>query len=373
MANAFSYLRLGPAESEDAAGIVQQKRESEEFFHGTLESKGVVWRGHFIDDPSAGTKPLRDRPEGRRMCRDLQNGDHLIFCTYHRSFESSDDFVTSFQSWGRKQVVLSLLDFGLHEIGEQHLRGLELVARMAKADLSRRAERARAAHAARKAGGRAKNQFPGYGFKFTGPRGRLRRVPDPQEREAMAEIVRLRNAGKSWREIDVEFMRRRIRRRNGKSWHLSSIAKAYAVELRLRKSELQGKTKRCSACSVYLALSNFHRNAHSADGYHSVCRTCRGKRRAELRLKQRKQRRTASVDEFQKSVRKGHSPTGGVCGKAIEHLGGVDGFAKGFVEAFHDSKPGSQKRVSLAKAAVRLMMLGSRSPANEIDLPGDSD
>ena len=67
-------------------------------------------------------------------------------------------------------MVLSLLDFGLHEIGEQHLRGLELVARMAKADLSRRAERARAAHAARKAGGRAKNQFPGYGFKFTGPR-----------------------------------------------------------------------------------------------------------------------------------------------------------------------------------------------------------
>jgi hypothetical protein len=268
------------------------------------------------------------------------------------------------------QVAVSLIDFKLLDVREQHLRGLELVARMAKADLSRRSERARAAHAARKAGGRAKNQFPGYGFKFTGPRGRLRRVPDPQEREAMGEIVRLRGAGRSWREIDVEFMRRRIRRRNGKSWHLSSIAKAYAVELRLRKSELQGKTKRCSACSVYLLLSNFHRNAHSADGYHSCCKPCRSKQRKELRQKKRKRRRATAINKFQKAATKRSQPTG-ECGTIAEQMGGADQFAEEFMAEYHDSQPGSRKRVGLLKAAMRLAVQADRDRNAGIELPDD--
>jgi hypothetical protein len=60
-------------------------------------------------------------------------------------------------------------------------------------------------------------------------------VEDPEERAAMALIVRLRDdEGLSWHQIRKRLMLEKIFTRNKTFWHLSRIQLAYMAERKLR-------------------------------------------------------------------------------------------------------------------------------------------
>src|SRR5262249_37563735 len=85
-----------------------------------------------------------------------------------------------------------------------------------------------------KADGGAVNQHAGYGWKLVtvvakGKRQR-RRVPDEEEREQIAEIVRLHEReGKTLEQVYLHFVRRGERTRAGKRWSYDRVKRAYAA------------------------------------------------------------------------------------------------------------------------------------------------
>ena len=372
MATAYSYIRRVHGELDDSEAAVEEMEKSAAYFRDSLQKDSLDWGGHFIDGSDARTLPLPERPEGRRLWRRLESGDHIIIARFDRGFLNMQDFLFCYRHWAGKRVGVSLLDVELLDIDESHLGAFEVLGKMAAADGARHSERVRQSHVTRQATGRAAGGNAGLGFKYVGPKGRLRKVPDPDERKVMAQIVQLRDEGNSWNEIASLLMRQKTRR--GKyDWHPGTIARAYTAEWDLRMAEQPGTTKRCYACGQYKPLTeeNFHRNASESDGHHRMCRLCRNADRKVTRKKKKKQRRAAAVNQFQKAVRKGKNPTAGTCGQVVEQMGGADEFAKQFVAEVEDAKPGSRKHVSLLQAAMQLAMQAGGDRNDEIELPGD--
>jgi DNA invertase Pin-like site-specific DNA recombinase/ribosomal protein L32E len=371
MATAYSYIRRVHGELDDSEAAVEEMEKAAAYFRDSLQKDSLDWGGHFIDGSDARTLPLPERPEGRRLWRRLESGDHIIIPRFDRGFLNMPDFLFCYRHWAGKRVGVSLLDVELLDIDERHLGALEILGKMADADAVRRSESLRQGRVTRQATERAAGGSAGLGFKFEGPKGRLRKVPDPDERKVMAQIVQLRDEGNSWNEIASLLMRQRIRR--GKfDWHPGTIARAYKAEWELRTAEQPGAMKRCYACGRYKRLTqeHFHKNASETDGYHRICKPCRGAHRKEIRKQKRKQRRTVAVDAFQQAACKGKQPSG-ACGQIAQEMGGADKLAEQFLAVYKEAKPGSRKRVGMLKAAMRLAIQASGARADETELPGD--
>ena len=143
---------------------------------------------------------------------------------------------------------------------------------------------------------RATNQFPGYGFKFIGGQRRKKKVMDPKERAIMARIVELRESGLSWFRIAVQFVKERLRTRDGVKWSEDRIRRAYIAELALRTAE-PVETQCCGICGDYKerTAENFHKNAHEPHGFHRICKDCRNR---QARDKTREERINAERRPF---------------------------------------------------------------------------
>jgi hypothetical protein len=69
----------------------------------------------------------------------------------------------------------------------------------------------------------------GYGYRWAGRRHHQKRVPDEGEWNALAEIVKQRQQGVSWREITKDFSARGIKTADGREWSSGRIRRAFAV------------------------------------------------------------------------------------------------------------------------------------------------
>jgi DNA invertase Pin-like site-specific DNA recombinase len=360
MATAYSYIRRTHGELDDSEATVEQMEKAATYFRESLQENGLDWGGHFIDGSEARTLPLPERPEGRRLWRQLGTGDHIIIGRFARGFLNMQDFLHCYRHWAGRRVGVSLLDVELLDIDERHLGAFEVLGNMAAADGARHSERVRQSHVTRQATGRAAGGNAGLGFKYVGPKGRLRKVPDPEERQVMAKIVELRDGGSSWHEIASLLMRQRIKR--GKyDWHPGTIARAYTVEWELRTAEQPGTMKRCYACGRYKQLTqeNFHKNASETDGYHRICKPCRGAHRKEIRKQNRKRCRDTAIQKFQKAATKRSQPSA-ECGMIAAQLGGADKLGEDFMAVYRDAEPGSRTRIGLLRAAMRLAVQADR-------------
>jgi hypothetical protein len=371
MGTVFAYIRVTYGEAEDADTIASQKTEAEAYFHQSLESQGLVWGGHFVDAAETRTRQLSERPEGRKLSRRLARGNHVIIVQFACGFRDTMDFLACCRRWAAQDISWSALDLKLLDMGPRSVGAFEIFGRMSAADSARHAERLRQAHVTRKGTGRAPNQHAGFGFRLVGPRGRKRRVVDEVERRTMGRIVELRDSGCSWSQAAVRLMHDGVTR-NGREWSPSTVRRAHKAELALRQAETETPRKTCRRCGQRMPLdvTHFHRNSSELDGYHRACKGCRSAERRELREKKRTKRRAAAINKFQKAATKRSQPTG-ECGTIAEQMGGADQFAEEFMAEYHDSQPGSRKRVGLLIAAMKIAIRAGVERADEIDLPDD--
>ena len=94
---------------------------------------------------------------------------------------------------------------------------------------SRRSEEVRAALRARKCQGLRWTRCPGYGYRWAGPRGKQRRVPDEAEQAALAKIVQLRECGLSWYGIARDLLLAGVKTAAGREWSPSRVRRGYAA------------------------------------------------------------------------------------------------------------------------------------------------
>lgn len=197
------------------------------------------------NDAICAKTPLPERPAGGELCARLKRGDVLIIAKMDRAFRKLSDCVLMMDRWERLGVALIVCDFpSLMDLDNPYQKAMaQLCAVFAELERKLISQRTREALALKKRKGHGHNRFPGYGFswkrQFDREQGKYVkvRVPDPEERKIMDEIVKWKSGGHSWDEIHLNLQCQGVLTKHGTPWSRSRIVRAFGAELSLRAKE----------------------------------------------------------------------------------------------------------------------------------------
>jgi DNA invertase Pin-like site-specific DNA recombinase len=246
------------AEASRAYGYIRastlKQDISPEAQKATIEAQatalGLVIDACFQDLGQSGSKRFDERPEGRNLCDQLAQGDHLFVSKLDRAFRNTIDCLTMVEKWKKLGVKLHFCDLGAMPIDPTTPIGefiLTIMAAVAKLEREFIRQRTREALALRKRDGHGLGKYPGYGFawcKQWDPKQQKTvkvRVACPEERAVMRSIVAWRLEGRSWDAIRQHVQYElKLQTKEGVVWTRSRIVRAFLAELELQKLENGG-------------------------------------------------------------------------------------------------------------------------------------
>jgi hypothetical protein len=94
-----------------------------------------------------------------------------------------------------------------------------------------RSERATQALRERRLKGVRYTRHAGYGWRWSGRRGRQRRVPDEAERKVVERIIAWWAQGYSWYEIARHLMLTKVNTAEGREWSVARVRRAYRAAI----------------------------------------------------------------------------------------------------------------------------------------------
>jgi putative DNA-invertase from lambdoid prophage Rac len=213
---------------------------------------GLVIDACYQDVGESGSKRFDQRPEGRNLCDQLAQGDHLFVSKLDRAFRNTIDCLTMVEKWKQLGVKLHFCDLGAMPIDPTTPIGefiLTIMAAVAKLEREFIRQRTREALALRKRQGHGLGKYPGYGFAWCKQwdakqqKTVKRRVPCLEERAVMRSIVGWRLEGKSFDAIRQHIQYElRLVTKEGSEWSRARIVRAFLAELELQKRETEGST-----------------------------------------------------------------------------------------------------------------------------------
>jgi DNA invertase Pin-like site-specific DNA recombinase len=235
-----------------------QKDIVERYFEFLKAEHPELRWGDWIEDPAvsayAGSRHrFFQRPDGQRLLDLAQPGDHVIVAKLDRAFRDVRDCLASMDLFKERGIVFHACDFRIDTDtanGELMLTFMAAIARWQSRYIS---ERTKAGLNARMKKGLPLGPVPA-GSKAVGTmseKERKRRrgkgsprhfVPDEKARSIMAEIVLVRQAGLSWRQISDHVESQLARGENRppeerywrRQWSPRYCRRAYFAELALR-------------------------------------------------------------------------------------------------------------------------------------------
>jgi DNA invertase Pin-like site-specific DNA recombinase len=201
---------------------------------------------YYVDPGVSGKVPINERPAGGVMIARLKCGDHVIVAKVDRMFRRLSDAATVLDRFERAGVRLHICNLmgGAIDLSSPIGRFLiHILAAFAEMERAFIAERIKEGVArARTRGinpGRAR-----FGFKKVRAWDRVKNkylkidVPDPDERATMAEIVKMRMSGMTFRAIANELTYvRKVRTGRGGEWIVTNVFGAFKAELLLQAAE----------------------------------------------------------------------------------------------------------------------------------------
>jgi hypothetical protein len=173
----------------------------------------------------------------------VQPGDEVV-AFVGSVYTAASDMLAVVPVWRERGIKLHLLREGSCQedplgpsmttagaTGEAMLLALRAIASL---NHTRRSEAAIWGIRARRRQGFRHTRHAGYGYRWAGPKGRQRRVPDKAERVVMGKIAEWRHAGYSWYAIAANLLRQRVETSAGREWSPARVRRAYYAELRLQ-------------------------------------------------------------------------------------------------------------------------------------------
>jgi DNA invertase Pin-like site-specific DNA recombinase len=201
MSRVLGYARVSTDQQETSATV--QERRLREY----AEKSGLDLVGVYVDQDVSGAKPLKHRPQGKRLWDELQPGDTVAFTRVDRAFRSLVDAASTVEIWEQLGIRVVILDCGLDltsPAGQLFFSQLVAFAQFERQILGQRLKEA-IGHL--RSEGLPFSNYRPFGWQRTGTGKRKRFVPLPEERALGEMVVTMRQAGDSWAEIAMRLHR----------------------------------------------------------------------------------------------------------------------------------------------------------------------
>ena len=221
----LGYVRVSTL--DQAAENRNSLAEQERIIRGIAMVRGVDKMDVTIySDPGiSGGTPLRFRPEGKKLIRDMQPGDTVVASKLDRMFRAASDALACAEQMKEAGVNLILVDMGADPVTGNGMAKCFFTMAAAFAELERNiiAERMTSGKAAKRAYGGSTGGLAPYGQNIVG-RGRDARVEmNDQEMETVKLIVRLKKRGESIRAIQRRLAKDKLYTRAGKEFQFIQV------------------------------------------------------------------------------------------------------------------------------------------------------
>ena len=198
----FGYARVSTDRQADSnISLDEQERR----ITARCTENGWQLQQVFIDSAVSGSVPLNKRPQGSQLLAALRPGDVVIASRMDRCFRSAFDALATIESFKRRKISLWLLDLG----GDVSGNGISelimtVLAAVAQFERSLISERIKDAKRNLRRGNRHQGGKRPFGWQFgeANGHGRARElIPDEAEQTAIADIVAMREVGRTLMEI----------------------------------------------------------------------------------------------------------------------------------------------------------------------------
>ncbi len=224
MSKAIAYIRCSTEQQADSGlGLEAQRRR----IAGYCTMRGIEL-GEMLEDAGvSGGKPLANRPGGAKLVSAIRKGTAgvVVMLKLDRGFRNASDCLQTVEAWDRKEISLHIVDLGGNAVDTTSAAGkfmLTVLAGAAEMERNLTRERTKAAMQVKRTRGERVSRYAPCGSDF-GPDGKL--VDNVGEQSVIEDARRMRDSGKTLREIAAELSRRGIPTKNGKQqWTHQSVA-----------------------------------------------------------------------------------------------------------------------------------------------------
>lgn len=230
MARLHLYARVSTDDQATSASA-QAKRLRD--FAG---ESGMELAGLYVDEDVSGAKPLKQRPQGKKLWDAVHPGDVIAFCKVDRAFRSLVDAVTTLELWTKLGVTVRILDLGIDlstPAGQLFFQQLCSFAQFERAILGQRLKEA-VGHLKRE--NRPFSNYRPYGWQRAGA-GKVKRFePLEEERQLGQRVVDMREEGLSWAQIATTLYREgTVKPGKAKAVRAGTYRGAYYLETECRR------------------------------------------------------------------------------------------------------------------------------------------
>lgn len=212
-----------------------QKSACEEYVTRVLVPQGYKYGGWLYDAATSGKTQMFERDEGRRLWALVQPGDKIVWSKLDRAFRSSWDFVHTMRLLQAKDVSFNSLDLGLDSSTPIGRCVFTIMAAFGELEREFICERTRSGIQQKRLGGKPINRHAPIGWKKIGKKRDSYFLPDHEEREQVARMVAMRDAGASLERITLAM--KSVVRPCGARWNINSVTAALkAAKARFAKA-----------------------------------------------------------------------------------------------------------------------------------------
>ena len=229
MPKAYGYCRVSThRQAKSGLGLDAQQDGIKKYYDYKFADTHQ-WAGFAVDPGQSGSIRFCARVAGGELNQKLNPGDAVIIFKLDRAFRNLIDGADTIQSWGKRGVIVKVIDFDIDTTTAAGKLQLHNMLGYAQFERDRASERLQDCFAQRRLRGLVHGGTIGYGWKRSKDQ---RAVPVPEEQQVIAKFMELRRKGFTISAIRQWCRVHGVRNRTSTDWEPSTLSRI------LRRAEL---------------------------------------------------------------------------------------------------------------------------------------
>ena len=190
MPTAWRYIRVsGLKQAKDGYSLPTQHETLARYYDFRIKDQGFTLGQCFQDKAVSGKRPLRERPEGRKMNALLAAGDIVLIVRTDRAFRNTVDALQCMEAWQARGVFFHCAENGMNTEDMNGRLCITMMAAGAQWENEVRRQRVKEVKEHRLTQGFWPYPRAPFGFKRVKVKGGWKLAHDPAQREMAKKFI----------------------------------------------------------------------------------------------------------------------------------------------------------------------------------------